>query len=220
MTAQNSRYKSDPARRGITRTKAVWSALLASTGGLTVLLWALDGRPAPDLSDARPAALRTVADPTPTVNISTEAPREWGGIVIHHSGHRFDTIESIEQRHHAAKLASIGYHFVIGNGSGLNDGEVVATERWTRQQPGAHTSGPEAGWYNRNTIGICLVGDGERERFTPAQIDALTALVAELRNDRGLAADEIVLHREVAHVVSPGRWFPSASFRERLRPGG
>ncbi len=56
---------------------------------------------------------------------------------------------------------------------------------------GAHTAGEHGDWYNRNAIGICLVGDGDRREFTPAQIARLLQTVHALqrRSDPGPERD-------------------------------
>lgn len=208
-----------PERAGMSRPQTVWSVLGIATVGLTTALWLLDGRPAPQIENHSAAALIALeaSDPLETLSIAPQADEyAWQGIVIHHSGSRFDSPETIEKRHHEANLASLGYHFVIGNGSGMDDGELFASERWDLQQPGAHTAGINAEHYNRQTIGICLVGDGERSRFTQNQIERLLGLVTQLQDRFDIPAEGVLLHREVAQTASPGRWFPAAEFRERL----
>jgi N-acetyl-anhydromuramyl-L-alanine amidase AmpD len=85
-----------------------------------------------------------------------------------------------------------------------------------RQLPGAHAIGPNARIYNERSIGICLVGDGDRRTFTPDQIASLLTLVRTLQRQYGIDDDAVVLHRDVAPTASPGRLFPELQFRERL----
>ena len=47
----------------------------------------------------------------------------------------------------------LAYHFVIGNGDGMPDGEIEPTFRWREQIQGAHAG---AGEYNEQGIGIAL----------------------------------------------------------------
>lgn len=203
----------------VTRPQVVLGSLGIATLGLTTLLWSLDGRPAPKLQNPASAALVAVdtSERGAVVDLSADVdPHQWQAIVIHDSGSRFDSPATIEARHHDANLASLGYHVVIGNGSGMDDGEVFTSERWRFQQPGAHTGGIHAEEYNRNAIGICVVGDGERDRFSPRQVERLIAVVQELQVEHGIPDDRVLLHREVARTASPGRWFPAADFRQRL----
>lgn len=147
--------------------------------------------------------------------------RRWHSIVIHHSGSPAGDAAAIERQHFAAGLAGLGYHFVIGNGQGLGDGQVVAGYRWERQLPGAHvaaTGRVDAARWNRDSIAICLVGNGERRPFTERQLAEAAALVRALQAELGIHAGSVVLHSELAPVASPGRCFPAEAFRAQLLP--
>ncbi|GIW73653.1 MAG: hypothetical protein KatS3mg103_0175 [Phycisphaerales bacterium] len=117
-------------------------------------------------------------------------------------------------------LAGLGYHFVIGNGRGMADGELHVAERWLRQLPGAHVAGPQSLAYNRDSIGVCLVGDGRLEAFGRAQMDRLVAAVATLARELDIPMDRIVLHEDVSGVVDPGPYFPRERFYQRLAEAG
>lgn len=151
------------------------------------------------------------------------APREsaldrdrWKRIVIHHSASPAGDPESIEREHLASGYASLGYHFIVGNGHGLGDGAVFVGSRWNRQQPGAHVSGANGPWMNEHAIGICLVGNGDRRSFTDRQVRELVGLVRRLQQTLGIAATDVVLHSDVAQTGSPGRFFPTAEFESQL----
>lgn len=144
------------------------------------------------------------------------APGRWQAIVIHDSATLVGTPESLDQDARAAGLRSLGYHFVIGNGQGMVDGELYVAPRWIEQQMGAHCAGQNADWFNQQAIGICLVGDGDRERFSPAQVRRLGQLVRSLQERLGIPADRVYLHRELSPMTSPGRLFPEATFRAEL----
>ena len=111
-----------------------------------------------------------------------------------------------------------GYHFVIGNGNGETNGSVNYGPRWIGQESGAHVADrvagatPDAAWFNEHSIGICLIGNGERREFTEAQIAALVDLVTKLQRECGIPDSNVVLHSDLAEVASPGRWFPRARF--------
>lgn len=85
-----------------------------------------------------------------------------------------------------------------------------------QQKPGAHAAGKSGEWYNLNTIGICVIGDGDRKTFTPEQMTRLVGLVNSLCRELNIPADRVVLHRDIATTTSPGELFPQAWFREQL----
>ena len=75
------------------------------------------------------------------------------------------TAEDVHSWHKQRGWDGIGYHYVIRLDGTVENGRP---EYWQ----GAHVSG-----YNKNTIGIMLVGN---DAFTDAQIDSLEELVREL----------------------------------------
>lgn len=187
-------------------------------------LLALEDRPgpAPTALAALDGAQREAPSELPAIldRIQGEKADGWRGIVIHHSATRSGSADSIKQQHLDAGLNGLGYHFVIGNGQGQADGAIAVSDRWIRQQPGAHTVGPNADAHNNFDIGICLVGDGERRRFTKEQLKSLAQLVEMLRDAYGIGLEDVVLHRDVAPTASPGRLFPNAAFRRSLLNSG
>jgi len=146
----------------------------------------------------------------------------WKSIVIHHSGTPAGSPDSIERIHRSWGYASLGYHFVIGNGFDFGDGAVARGPRWVRQEPGAHVrdrdngAQPDARWFNEHAIGICLVGNGERRSFTEAQLRSLVDLVTELQREFAIPDTQVFLHSDLASVASPGRFFPVAAFDSSL----
>ena len=215
-----SRGRKSKSRAVTGRTRAVWLALLGAmtfTGGG---MWALRGAPMPRLDGMSLPALVAAAGPSSLEAVyETRAAVEkgrWTSIVIHHSGSSYGTPASIEAEHRAMNLSGLGHHFVIGNGHGIGDGEVHVGYRWLDQLPGAHVAGPSGDRLNRESIGICLVGDGQRHGFTPEQMTRLLELVGSLRETLGIPASRVFLHSDVAAVSDPGLMFPAAAFREQL----
>ena len=198
------------------RTQIVWATLAISMSCVAGALAVLEDRPLPS-----PAALTQMDDaPIRSLDAIFERtefePGRWDGIVIHHSGATTGSPDSINAQHRDLGFRGLGYHFVIGNGFGSTDGEVHVGYRWQQQLPGAHTAGVNSDYYNRRTLGLCLVGDGEKRAFSDAQLMALTQLVARLQRELDLPDDRVMLHRDVAPRSGPGRLFPEAAFRARL----
>ena len=136
----------------------------------------------------------------------------WTGIVIHHSGQPAGDGESLHRLHLSYGYSGLGYHFIIGNGNGLGDGVIHVGYRWNKQLPGVHTSGPSADQHNQRSIGICLVGNGDRRSFTPRQIEQLISLVQRLQRELDIPAEHVYLQSELASAAAPavGRGVPAA----------
>jgi hypothetical protein len=150
-------------------------------------------------------------------------PGRWRSIVIHHSGSYAGTVRDMaQQQSRDWGFPSIGYHFVVGNGNGEYDGDIITCPRWFNQQSGAHVADrgagaqPDAGWFNENSIGICLIGNGERREFTDAQMKALMTLVRSLQAKCGIPASAVFMHSDLAPVASPGAYFPRETFSMAL----
>lgn len=143
--------------------------------------------------------------------------QRWNGIVIHHLGEPFGTPESIHRQHLSWGYQGLGYHFLLGNGNGLSNGEIHVGYRWIEQLPGAHVVGEAGRTHNEHSIGICLVGNGDRHGFSERQLKHLTRLVQRLQQEFGIPASGVRLHRELAAgLSSPGLRFPEAEFRSQL----
>lgn len=220
MTRKAKRTRNQRGTTGSQRGRVVWGAFTLAMTTVGGLFWILQGGPTPRLDGLALPAMVAAAGPTSMEAIfKTQRPVEaskWQAIVIHHSGSLYGTPASIEAQHRAMNLDGLGYHFVIGNGTGLPEGEIHVGYRWMDQLPGAHVAGPKGDWYNRNSIGICLVGDGRRKGFTPEQMQRLSQLVASLCERLSIPADHVYLHSDLTQVEDPGRLFPEAAFREQL----
>lgn len=149
---------------------------------------------------------------------SVPSKRRWQYIVIHHSATQNGGAESFGREHQKKWPNGLGYHFVIGNGTDTGDGEVEVGPRWLRQNEGI--DGAHAGneRYNKYGIGICLVGDYNKQRPTPRQLVSLRRLCRALMARYGITRDRIYPHCDVrrGHTDCPGKGFPFQSFVSSL----
>lgn len=165
------------------------------------------------------ASPEDVADGEDSVfNIQAPLDRQrWSGIVIHHLGRPFGTPESVHRQHLGYGYQGLGYHFLIGNGNGLGDGEIHVGYRWDQQLPGAHVVGEAGVHHNAHSIAICMVGNGDRHPFTGRQMTHLVHLVQRLQQELGIPGDSVYLHSDLAEGVhNPGRFFAGAQLFEQL----
>src|SRR5262249_33711619 len=96
--------------------------------------------PLPPITSTPPALTAPRAEPPLMQTFKPEAaPREWKYIVLHHTATDSGDVQSIHEAHLQNKdkngkpWLGIGYHFVIGNGSGMGDGAIEPTFRWKEQ---------------------------------------------------------------------------------------
>jgi N-acetyl-anhydromuramyl-L-alanine amidase AmpD len=145
--------------------------------------------------------------------------RRWQFIVVHNSGTRQGNARVFDYYHrHVRRMQNgLAYHFVIGNGTSTGNGQIEVGDRWRRQINGGHV---HSDYLNNISLGICLVGDFNRDQPTRAQLDACEELIRYLRDRCGKTergAIPVKPHRD----INPPRWptdcpgddFPYSWFR-------
>lgn len=175
-------------------------------------------RALPPVVRVQPALPVKVAPPkVATTQIPREwvppvAPRSWQAIVIHHSATPVGGAVRFDREHKEKGWDELGYDFVVGNGTDTADGQIEVGSRWTKQKIGAHAKTPD-NWFNEHGIGICLVGNFDGGRPTPAQMRSLSKLVAHMMRTYHIPADHIVGHGDTKATDCPGRLLNVADVR-------
>jgi hypothetical protein len=123
----------------------------------------------------------------------------WKFVIVHNSGTRQGSAKVFDYYHrHVRRMKNgLAYHFVIGNGTSTRNGQIEIGERWIRQTRGGHV---HSDYMNNIGLGICLVGDFNRDQPTRAQLDACEELIRYLQERCGKMV--VRPHRE----VNPPRW--------------
>ncbi len=132
------------------------------------------------------------------------AYKGWKYIIIHHSATDAGSVKAFHKFHTQQGYGGIAYHFVIGNGNGMKDGEVQETFRWKQQISGTHVS-VNAWDHNIFGIGICLVGNFESSPPTKSQMTALRKLISRLKRTYSIKTKNIIGHKYVKYDDASGR---------------
>lgn len=143
-----------------------------------------------------------------------KADRPWQYIVLHHSANPEGSYDQIDAEHRKILgYDGCGYHFVIGNGTGSADGQIEVAQRWVNQKHGVHCRNAKNAAIDEYGIGICFVGDLDKQPPTPRQVAAAKALISYLSARYGITPDRVETHTHVATTptVCPGRYFPTES---------
>ena len=129
------------------------------------------------------------------------ASRRWRYIVVHNSGTRQGNAKAFDYYHRYVRKMQNGlaYHFVIGNGTSTGDGQIEIGDRWRRQINGGHV---HSDFLNNIALGLCLVGDFNRDVPTKNQLGACEELIRYLRQRVG-KIDSQVGHRKTAPRNQP-----------------
>ncbi|MGE5309196.1 MAG: N-acetylmuramoyl-L-alanine amidase [Deltaproteobacteria bacterium] len=127
----------------------------------------------------------------------------WRTITVHHSATRYGNARIFDISHRRRGMGGLFYHFLIGNGNGMGDGEIQVGRRWLRQ---SEVNRPQ-------DIQICLVGNFMKQRVTDKQYDSLRKLIAVLKRRYNISGPYCLRrHRDVVRAGKatecPGRYFP------------
>jgi hypothetical protein len=136
----------------------------------------------------------------------------WKYIIVHNSGTRQGNARAFDIYHRKVRKMPNGlaYHFVIGNGTSSGNGEIEIGSRWTKQINGGHVA---SDYLNNIALGICFVGDFNRDEPTEKQKAALEELINYLRKRCGkVKGKDIVVygHKQINPKPTdcPGNRFP------------
>lgn len=123
-------------------------------------------------------------------------------LILHTAASRARNVDrdTIDRWHRQRGWLGVGYHFVLLNDRHdlLPDGTVQRGR--PLDEPGAHVRG-----MNLRSLGICLVGHGDREPMTPKQEESLLVLLRNLlRRYPKVTPERVIGHREINGLVEAG----------------
>ncbi|MEQ9453676.1 MAG: peptidoglycan recognition family protein [Phycisphaeraceae bacterium] len=121
-------------------------------------------------------------------------PAQWQSIIIHDSGSASGSAEQINRDHERDGRGGLGYHFVVGNGTGSGDGQIEAGFRWRLQSQGRFLAGAESDRWHRIAIGIAVVGDADGGPMTATQRASLIDLVSAIQKRFGIRSNRVFVH--------------------------
>lgn len=135
----------------------------------------------------------------------------WSRVIVHHSaGHDREELDLVGiERFHVEERGwrAVGYHFLVEQ----VHGRFVAIAGRPLYWSGSHCRGQ-----NGTAIGVCLVGDLERDHPPEGQLEEAARLVAGLCYALGIPVAEVHGHRDHASTACPGRWLDLDLFRARV----
>lgn len=131
--------------------------------------------------------------------------RKINQIIIHCSVSEFGDASLIEQWHKERGFKKIGYHYVVLNGKRTSKSEFdpiidgIVERGRLDEEIGSHCKGD-----NRDSIGICLIGD---KKFTSEQMISLYKLCINICNQYKIT--KIVGHRDTKTGKIQGKTCPN-----------
>ena len=128
-------------------------------------------------------------------------------IAVHHSQRKIDSVKRIKNLHIKIRgWEDIGYHYLIDKKGKIYFGR---SEKFI----GAHVFG-----YNKNSIGLCLIGNFDEEKPTKKQIQTLIKFLKEKVRKFKIPIKNILGHREFLNVTKtcPGKFIDMEKIRRML----
>ena len=213
-----ARLHEESARKLSRRTQNVWVAFFVTIAtAMFVLQLGSDIKHSGLIAILEPNEEWPAEDPLFS-SIEKADGAVWTSIVVHHLGQPAGTVEEVDRNHRNNGLEGLGYHFLIGNGNGIEDGSIHLGYRWLNQSPCARLTSADPSLWNSGVISICLVGNGNRRPFSDLQLEQLSLLVQRLQLKLSIPAEQVLLANEIdVNSQSPGRYFAEAQFRSQLR---
>ncbi|MBU2562539.1 MAG: peptidoglycan recognition protein family protein [Nanoarchaeota archaeon] len=129
-------------------------------------------------------------------------------LVVHHSQKEDDSLERIKNFHvNERKWEDIGYHYIIDKKGKLHK---AREEKFI----GAHVFG-----FNRESLGICLLGNLDKEIPTKNQIKTLVKLLIKKAKENKISSKNILGHREFPGVTKtcPGKLVNMNEIRKKVK---
>jgi hypothetical protein len=159
------------------------------------------------------SAVHPVDDHEELFDIAAPPAGGWQTLAIHFSGAANGSAQTLAEEHRRLGLGSMGFHLVVGNGQGTDDGTVEFGPRWPGQQPGLSAQFPACRGHG-NTIDICLIGDGNRTPPTESQMLTLVHITQQLQARFHIGPERVLIYSDPA--TGRGQRFPLAWFRQQL----
>ncbi|MCP4456325.1 MAG: hypothetical protein GY809_33110 [Planctomycetes bacterium] len=186
----------------MTNQLRVWKVLLVLLVSMTsgaIILMAL-GNNAPSSGAFCLSSYYQLESAETAVTSRTKgAADRWSRIEVFYSQTKGGDISWLAARSGLSDEKDLNCHFVICNGLGGHDGDILKTEKWQTQTSVV----PLQNWYGvPKTIRICVVADGEKSLPTDCQIKRAGLLVHLLIRQFGIAPKNVLYPGDLSKYAS------------------
>ena len=158
--------------------KVIFSLMLAMTAGALILL-KLEGKPIKPGGASLYSLTKLSSVYTALGTDARIEPGRWQRLEIAYTMIRESNLSSKGQ---LTGPLTLNYHFVIGDGTTIADGQIIPTDRWIRQLAALNRDSQSD---PRQTIQISLMGDPLTQKSTAKQTRQLDALILSLARNCG-----------------------------------
>ncbi|MEN8126250.1 MAG: hypothetical protein ABFR90_00425 [Planctomycetota bacterium] len=159
----------------------LFSLIAAMTVGALVLMALDNHRP---ITGAYSLSSYLRLDPAEDTvkNTLAVSPGPWDRVEVYYSRTAGGNADNLALLTDLANGSKAQFHFVVGNGSGAENGAIEAGEYWKRQRLCSGRNG---------VVRVCVISDGRFESVTDCQINRTEALVEALIRTFGVSRRNI-----------------------------
>ena len=170
------------------RVAKILVALIVSMTFGAVVLLALGNNPPSAGPFCLNAYYRLAAVEDVTNSAESQYSSRWNRAEVYYSNTKSGNIKQLAALHGIGEPSELNCHFVVCNGSGGEDGQILKTSKWDRQWSVI----PDRNWFGTDqTIRICIIGDGKQTPVTDCQLKRTEALVEYLYRKFDIKPDSI-----------------------------
>ena len=154
------------------RTIKIWASLVACMTIGAIVLMTLDNKKVSAGAFSLSSFQRLTSISKSTAYNKSADKNNWQEIEVIFSDTAGGNIENIALAHGRIDGDDADFHFIIGNGQGAENGQIIATKIWKAQKSNANKD---------KIIILCVVGDGYMTMPTDSQTKRASALIEYLR---------------------------------------
>lgn len=128
-----------------------------------------------------------------------QSPDRWSRIEVFYSCTKGGDINWLAARSGLSEPKDLNCHYVICNGLGGSDGDILSTEKWQTQTSVV----PLQNWYGaKETIRICVVADGKNSFPTDCQMKRVQTLVRSLTRKFNITPENVLYPGDITEVAA------------------
>lgn len=125
-------------------------------------------------------------------------------IIVHNAGGDW-TFAQLNRSHESQWGFKSSLGFYLGYQYFIEYSGILYQARRDNEE-GAHTIGNTPGYFNKNSIGICLQGNMEQEQPRAKQLETLKELIEKKKKEYSISNQKVIGHREVSKTSCPGKY--------------
>jgi len=124
--------------------------------------------------------------------------------VLHHGGGDW-SFKQVNEYHRKLWGFKSSLNFYIGYNYWISSNGLITKVREDNERSAHCVEVGRPGYWNKNSVGICLQGNLNEQEPTSEQLGSLDRLLSALKLKYNIGADNIFLHKQIKNTSCPGK---------------